>query len=199
MTTRKASPADTIGLEALVGHGTLVVCVGPGGVGKTTVSAALGLAAARAGRKTLVLTIDPARRLAQALGLDGLDDTIRRVPLEQLSSPPAAGGSLWAAMVDTGKSYDALIERVAPDAETKTRFVIVDAVGVTEHPFVEPPLNRDKSVPLKKLLQKAAMLMFSDRLVVAPDCGMKYMPRHVAFGKLKAMCDAAATVRKEIS
>jgi 5-methyltetrahydropteroyltriglutamate--homocysteine methyltransferase len=39
----------------------------------------------------------------------------------------------------------------------------------------------------------------ADRLVVAPDCGMKYMPRHVAFGKLKAMCDAAATVRKEIS
>jgi len=38
----------------------------------------------------------------------------------------------------------------------------------------------------------------ADRLVVAPDCGMKYMPRHVAFGKLKAMCDAAATVRKEI-
>lgn len=121
MTTRKAGTADTIGLEALVGRGTLVVCVGPGGVGKTTVSAALGLAAARAGRKTLVLTIDPARRLAQALGLDGLDDTIRRVPLEQLASPPAAGGSLWAAMVDTGQSYDALIERVAPDAETKAK------------------------------------------------------------------------------
>jgi 5-methyltetrahydropteroyltriglutamate--homocysteine methyltransferase len=39
----------------------------------------------------------------------------------------------------------------------------------------------------------------ADRLVVAPDCGMKYMPRHTAFGKLKAMCDAAAIVRKEIS
>lgn len=115
---KKAGSAD---LEALVGHGALVVCVGPGGVGKTTVSAALGLAAARAGRKTLVLTIDPARRLAQALGLDGLDDTIRRVPLEQLDAPPAPGGSLWAAMVDTGKSYDALIERVAPDAETKAK------------------------------------------------------------------------------
>jgi len=109
-------------LEALVGHGALVVCVGPGGVGKTTVSAALGLAAARAGRKTLVLTIDPARRLAQALGLDGLDDTIRRVPLERLSPPsPVEGGGLWAAMVDTGQSFDALIHRVAPDAETKAR------------------------------------------------------------------------------
>ncbi len=115
---KPASPS----LEALVGRGALVVCVGPGGVGKTTVSAALGLAAARAGRKTLVLTIDPARRLAQALGLDGLDDTIRRVPLERLSPPvPAEGGGLWAAMVDTGQSFDALIHRVAPDAETKER------------------------------------------------------------------------------
>ncbi|MCX4241453.1 ArsA family ATPase [Paraliomyxa miuraensis] len=114
-------------LTALVGRGSLVVCVGPGGVGKTTVSAALGLAAARAGRKTLVLTIDPARRLADALGLDGLDDTIRRVPLERLSQgegegdPSSSGGSLWAAMVDTGASYDALIERIAPDEETKAR------------------------------------------------------------------------------
>lgn len=105
-------------LEALVGQGSLVVCVGPGGVGKTTVSAALGLAAARAGRKTLVLTIDPARRLADALGLDGLDDTIRRVPLEQLGEG-AGTGSLWAAMVDTGASYDALIERITPDAATR--------------------------------------------------------------------------------
>jgi anion-transporting ArsA/GET3 family ATPase len=109
--------------KAVDGRGSLVVCVGPGGVGKTTVSAALGLAAARAGRKTLVLTIDPARRLAQALGLDGLDDTIRRVPLERLPTPPAEGGSLWAAMVDTGQSYDALIERIAPDAETKAKIL----------------------------------------------------------------------------
>lgn len=108
-------------LEALVGQGALVVCVGPGGVGKTTVSAALALAAAKAGRKTLVLTIDPARRLADALGLDGLDDSIRRVPLERLPGASAAGGSLWAAMVDTGASYDALIERIAPDAQTKAR------------------------------------------------------------------------------
>lgn len=131
-------------LPALVGKGSLVVCVGPGGVGKTTVSAALGLAAAKAGRKTLVLTIDPARRLADALGLDGLDDTIRRVPLERLGTRTETGdgaeaadgtktadgteaadgterGSLWAAMVDTGASYDALIERIAPNEETKAQ------------------------------------------------------------------------------
>jgi len=107
-------------LEALIGQGSLVVCVGPGGVGKTTVSAALGLAAARAGRKTLVLTIDPARRLADALGLRSLEDTISRVPLEQLGAGAGTGtGSLWAAMVDAGASYDALIERIAPDEATR--------------------------------------------------------------------------------
>lgn len=109
-------------LSTLVGDGSLVVCVGPGGVGKTTVSAALGLAAARSGRKTLVLTIDPARRLADALGLDGLDDAIRRVPLEKLGVD-VGEGSLWAAMVDTGASYDALIERIAPDEATKQRIL----------------------------------------------------------------------------
>ncbi|MEM7151537.1 MAG: ArsA-related P-loop ATPase [Myxococcota bacterium] len=107
-------------LEALVGSGSLVVCVGPGGVGKTTVSAALGLAAARSGRKTLVLTIDPARRLADALALDGLDDAVARVPMERLGDD-AGTGSLWAAMVDTGASFDALIERISPDAQTKAR------------------------------------------------------------------------------
>jgi type I restriction enzyme R subunit len=53
-------------------------------------------------------------------------------------------------------------QAVTPDAKTKTRFVIVDAVGVTEHDFVEPPLNRDKSVPLKKLLDKAAILTITE-------------------------------------
>ncbi|MEX1365313.1 MAG: ArsA-related P-loop ATPase [Nannocystaceae bacterium] len=109
-------------LSKIVGEGSLVVCVGPGGVGKTTVSAALGLAAARSGRKTLVLTIDPARRLADSLGLDGLDDAIRRVPLERLGVE-VGEGSLWAAKVDTGASYDALMDRIAPDEETKARIL----------------------------------------------------------------------------
>ena len=53
-------------------------------------------------------------------------------------------------------------QSVTPDATAKTRFVIVDAVGVTEHDFVEPPLNRDKAVPLKKLLDKAAALSLTE-------------------------------------
>ena len=82
----------------------LVVCVGPGGVGKTTLAAALALQNARRGRKALVLTIDPAKRLADALGLDGLDDSIRTVPV--------GDGLLGAAMLDTKESYDALMRRI---------------------------------------------------------------------------------------
>ena len=85
----------------------LAVCVGPGGVGKTTCAAALGLRAARAGRRVLVLTIDPARRLAGALGLDGLSDGITQVPSEPL---------LEAAMLDTKASFDALMGRLTEGA-----------------------------------------------------------------------------------
>lgn len=82
----------------------LVVCVGPGGVGKTTLAAALALENARRGRKSLVLTIDPAKRLADALGLDGIDDSIQTVEVED--------GTLGAAMLDTKESYDALMRRI---------------------------------------------------------------------------------------
>ncbi len=99
---------------------SLVVCVGPGGVGKTTASAAIALAAAKAGRKTFVLTIDPARRLADALALDGLDDKERRVPTERLGEG-SVPGELHAAMVETGASFDSLIERITPDAAARDR------------------------------------------------------------------------------
>ncbi len=107
----------------LLARRRLLVCVGPGGVGKTTVAAAMGLHAARMGRKTLVLTIDPARRLATMLGLDGLDDEARPVPVEQL--PPLDGETgaapMYAAMLDTGAAYDSLIKRIAEDETHRQR------------------------------------------------------------------------------
>ncbi len=107
-------------LQRMVAEQSLIVCVGPGGVGKTTVSAAIGLAGARAGRKTVVLTIDPARRLADALGLPGLDDEIRAVPVDRLPAREDGAGTapLHAAMVDTAASYASLIRRIAPDEAT---------------------------------------------------------------------------------
>lgn len=88
----------------------VVVCLGPGGVGKTTVAAALGIALARRGRRTFVLTVDPARRLADALGV-ALGNAAVRVDL------PDEAARLDAAMLDTQAGYDALIERIATAAQ----------------------------------------------------------------------------------
>ncbi len=101
-----------------VADAEVLLTTGAGGVGKTTTAAALGLAGARAGRRTLVLTIDPARRLAQAMGLDHLDDEPRRVPLEQAEvsegvDTAEGGGELWAMMLDMQTTFDRLIDRHA--------------------------------------------------------------------------------------
>ncbi len=102
----------------------LVVCVGSGGVGKTTVSAALALEAARLGRRTLVITIDPARRLANSLGLDELGNTETRIPDSKWASVGVVPrGSLHAMMLDTRSTFDDLIRRVSPDAETRDRIL----------------------------------------------------------------------------
>jgi anion-transporting ArsA/GET3 family ATPase len=92
------------------------VCGGSGGVGKTTTSAAIALGMAALGRKVAVVTIDPAKRLANALGLEALENEPRLVAGERLSG---AGlelrGELWAMMLDPKRTFDELIERIAPD------------------------------------------------------------------------------------
>ncbi|MGV9288187.1 ArsA family ATPase [Streptomyces sp. NPDC003719] len=90
----------------------IVVCCGSGGVGKTTTAAALGLRAAERGRKVVVLTIDPARRLAQSMGIDSLDNTPRRVK----GVDDSAGGELHAMMLDMKRTFDEIVEAHAdPD------------------------------------------------------------------------------------
>ncbi|MFH8493635.1 ArsA-related P-loop ATPase [Streptomyces coeruleorubidus] len=84
----------------------IVVCCGSGGVGKTTTAAALGLRAAERGRKVVVLTIDPARRLAQSMGIDSLDNTPRRVK----GIDDSAGGELHAMMLDMKRTFDEIVE-----------------------------------------------------------------------------------------
>jgi anion-transporting ArsA/GET3 family ATPase len=83
----------------------VVVCCGSGGVGKTTTAAALGLRAAEQGRQVVVLTIDPARRLAQSMGLAALDHTPRRV----IGVDESAGGSLDAMMLDMKRTFDEVV------------------------------------------------------------------------------------------
>jgi anion-transporting ArsA/GET3 family ATPase len=90
----------------------IIVCCGSGGVGKTTTAAALGLRAAESGRRVVVLTIDPARRLAQSLGLTTLDNTPR--PVKGIDD--ASGGSLDAMMLDMKRTFDEVVEAHAtPD------------------------------------------------------------------------------------
>jgi anion-transporting ArsA/GET3 family ATPase len=105
--------ARTHHLDEAIRDAHILVTTGSGGVGKTTTAAALGLAAARAGRRTLVLTIDPARRLAQAMGLEGLSDEPSRV---EVPGAPE-GGELWAMMLDMQTTFDRLIDRHASSAE----------------------------------------------------------------------------------
>lgn len=100
----------------------LLVCVGTGGVGKTTLSAVLALEGARRGRRTLVLTIDPARRLADALGLPAIGPEptpVAPAALEALGLPREA--SLHAMMLDTKRTFDRIVERYAPDEATRER------------------------------------------------------------------------------
>jgi anion-transporting ArsA/GET3 family ATPase len=96
----------------------IVVCCGSGGVGKTTTAAAIGLRAAERGRHVVVLTVDPARRLAQSMGLTSLDNTPRPVPgIEgRTDGDPDSGGSLHAMMLDMKRTFDEIVEAHAdPD------------------------------------------------------------------------------------
>jgi anion-transporting ArsA/GET3 family ATPase len=99
----------------------LVICCGTGGVGKTTISAALALRLAQSGARTVVVTIDPARRLASALGMTGLSDEPRRVPAEAVLGEGA--GELWALQLDAKATFDRLVSRYAADEAARTRIL----------------------------------------------------------------------------
>jgi anion-transporting ArsA/GET3 family ATPase len=99
-------------VEPLLEGRRIVVCAGSGGVGKTTTAAALALGMAERGLKVAVVTIDPAKRLADSLGLEELGNEPHRVDLD-------VEGELWALMLDSKRTFDALIERLAPDAATR--------------------------------------------------------------------------------
>ena len=118
---RSKQQASAGTLEQLLAAKEIVIHCGSGGVGKTTTAAAAAaMAAVHLGGKVLVLTVDPARRLANALGLQEVGNVETQVPLEAFE---AAGGEprgeLWAAMLDTKQSWDDLVRAHAPDAATR--------------------------------------------------------------------------------
>jgi anion-transporting ArsA/GET3 family ATPase len=87
---------------------------GSGGVGKTTLAASLGVALAEAGYRTVVLTVDPARRLASALGLENFQNELQRIPVR-------GTGELWATMLDTERYFDKVIGRFATSDKQKEK------------------------------------------------------------------------------
>jgi len=120
----RLSPARVLDVDPLLDDPKtrIMVCCGSGGVGKTTTAAALGLRAAERGRKVVVLTIDPARRLAQSMGIDSLDNTPRRV------KGVDGDGELHAMMLDMKRTFDEIVE-VHADRER--------AAAILNNPFYQ--------------------------------------------------------------
>ncbi len=111
-----AAVKRTPSLRAALRGKRVVICVGAGGVGKTTTSAALALGLAARGQKVAVVTIDPAKRLASALGLEELSGEPLRIAPEMLAAQGVqVKGELWAMMLDAKRTFDEIITRLAPD------------------------------------------------------------------------------------
>jgi anion-transporting ArsA/GET3 family ATPase len=113
-----ASKSKVLDIDRLLATGEIIVCCGAGGVGKTTTAASLALRAAEQGRKVCVLTIDPARRLAQSMGLTELDNT----PREVADIDHEAGGSLDAMMLDMKRTFDEIVETHSDPERAKAIF-----------------------------------------------------------------------------
>ena len=122
---RSAAGRGSGSLEQLLAAKEIAICCGAGGVGKTTVAAAAAtMASLSLGGTVLVLTVDPARRLADALGVEALGNVETRVSTDALKKAGVEPrGELWAAMLDTKQEWDELVRRHAPDARTARRIL----------------------------------------------------------------------------
>jgi anion-transporting ArsA/GET3 family ATPase len=125
MPKRRKDDERATSLEHLLAAKEIAIVCGSGGVGKTTTAAAAAaMAAASLGGKVLVVTVDPARRLANALGLEGFGNKEKPVPNDAFKRAGVQPrGELWAAMLDTKESWDALVHMHAPDDETARRIL----------------------------------------------------------------------------
>ncbi len=117
-----------LSLAHIIAEKRVIVVVGAGGVGKTTLSAAIGVAAARLGRRALVLTVDPARRLASAMGLEKFDENVQRIPVADFAAQHCVvSAPLDAAMLDVKRTFDRVVARYAKTPESRD--------AILNHPF----------------------------------------------------------------
>ena len=119
--------SDVHTLSDVVDHGRIAVCCGSGGVGKTTTAAIIAIEGARRGRRAVVVTIDPAKRLANALGLDGLTNEPRIIDTARWDPDDdrVAGGELSAMMLDTKSTFDGLVTRYA-ESEAQAQRILAN-------------------------------------------------------------------------
>lgn len=122
-------------IAELIANKRVIACVGAGGVGKTTLSATIGVAAARLGKRTLVLTVDPARRLASALGLQQFDENVQRIEIADFAAQGCeVKAPLDAAMLDVKRTFDRVIARYAKSEATRD--------AILNHPFYRQASTR---------------------------------------------------------
>lgn len=157
----------------------LFVC-GSGGVGKTSVAAAIAVNEAMAGRKVCVLTIDPARRLADAMGIKLLDDRERRV---QLPEGGEKGGRLFALMLDPQKAFDRLVAETAESDEERERVyknrvyrqISGHAVGMQEYMAIERLYELDRTGKYDLIIVDTPPMQHARDLLDAPDRMLRFL------------------------
>ncbi|HEX3510969.1 MAG TPA: ArsA-related P-loop ATPase [Solirubrobacteraceae bacterium] len=126
----RRSPSETASLRRELAGKRVVICVGSGGVGKTTTSAALALGLACEGARVAVVTIDPARRLAAALGMDELSSEPQRIPARAMRDQGVdCRGELWAMMLDAKRTFDEIVTRLAPDERAREEILANPVYG----------------------------------------------------------------------
>lgn len=123
MDTEKRLFSHSMDLWNIIQSKRIILLVGSGGVGKTTVSAAIALQAALRGKKVLAVTVDPAKRLANSMGLEEVGNVETRINLEELGFPRREKGELWVMMLDVKHSLDELISKYAPNEEIANRIL----------------------------------------------------------------------------
>ena len=131
----------------LIENSKIIVSVGSGGVGKTTVSAAIALEAALSGKKTMVLTIDPAKRLANSLGIESLTNKAQKIDLSKVSSKKNnKKGELHAMMLDMKSAMDDMVDRET-ESEDKKNSLFENKIYQTFSTSLSGYTSKNCSVP----------------------------------------------------